>query len=529
MKIKTAIITIVLTLGLVFLAKTSLYAQSFPGVGGDVTVNANINQDLYSQLDVTPSTVEAMEPALVNIQMLASNGDPKAGRTVVIYINGSSTGVTITQPPVSDSNGITSGSVFSSAPGTYEVCAMDTTEGINIYVLDCETLYVVPVTAPVLLSEPQYTKGTSNTLAWTMSGPNTYSYLIQASTSPIFSTIAAESNWISTKAYEFQNLSDGQIYFYRVKAKNSFGGESAWSNSVYSVQDNSEPTITLLSLDGLGTNNTQVWEAQDILTFTLRVKDNTGVVSKSFWCVAMDDSPLDCLDTQSDNGDIWTISVKLGDLEHDSNYYLYNNYSFCAEAVDMVGNIKRICDISLNVPNPGIDEEPEKPVIPVIEQIKDTINEILDDSKQFFENTIGKINPTTLQQLSLTAMIANILLGMGILIDGLGTIPYLLLQLFLSISSFLGFRKKGHPTGYVYDSITKEPIAQCIVRIFDQNGALIWTDVTDGNGYFKSTPLKSGEYSIKVVAMDYEFPSKIVFGKNDFPLENVYLGQEFYV
>lgn len=529
MKIKTAITTIVLILGLIFLTKTSLYAQSFPGVGGDVNVNANINQDLYSQLDVTPSTVEAMEPALVNIQMLASNGDPKVGRTLMIYINGSSSGVTITQPSVSDSNGLTSGSVFSSAPGTYEVCAMDTTEGINIYVLDCETLYVVPVTAPVLLSEPQYTKGISNTLAWTMSGPNTYSYLIQASTSPIFSSIAAESNWISAKAYEFQNLSDGQIYFYRVKAKNSFGGESAWSNSVYSVQDNSEPTITLLSLTGLGTNNTQVWEAQDVLTFTLRVKDNTGVVSKSFWCVARDDSPLDCSDTQSDNGDIWTISVKLGDLEHDSNYYLYNSYSFCAEAVDVVGNIKRICDISLTVPDPGVDEEPEKPLIPIIEQIKDTINEILDDSKQFFENTIGKINPATLEQLSITVAIANILLGMGIVINGLGTVPYLLLQLFLSISSFLGFRKKGHPTGYVYDSITKEPIAQCIVRIFNQNGALVWTDVTDGNGFFKSVPLKSGEYSIRVVAMDYEFPSKIVFGKADFPLENVYHGQEFYV
>jgi hypothetical protein len=525
MKIQTAIITIVLILGLSFLTHNIAYAQE----GGDVTVNANINQDLYSQLSVTPSTVETREPALVNLQMLDAYGSPKPGRSLVIYINGSSTGVTITQPPVSDSNGLTSGSIYSSIAGTYEVCAKDITEGIDVYILDCETLYVVPVAAPSLLSEPQYTKGLSNTLAWDMTGSNTYTYLIQASTSSTFTTISAESNWISAKAYEFQNLSDGQIYFYRVKAKNSFGAESAWSNSVYSVQDNSEPTITLLSLTGLGTNNTQVWEAQDVLTFTLRVKDNTGVTSKSFWCVARDDSPLDCLDTQSDNGDIWTISVKLGDLEHDSNYYLYSQYSFCAEALDQVGNVKRVCDITLNILNPGVDEEPEKPVIPIVEQIKDTINEILDNSKQFFENTIGKINPTTLEQLSITVAIANILLGMGIIINGLGTIPYLLLQLFLSISSFLGFRKKGHPTGYVYDSITKEPIAQCIVRIFDQNGVLVWTDVTDGNGFFKSIPLKSGEYSIKVVAMDYEFPSKIVFGKNDFPLENVYLGQEFYV
>jgi hypothetical protein len=179
MKIKTAITTIVLTLSFLLFTKQIVKAQSFEAGGGSVNVGANINQDLYSQLNVTPSTVEAREPALVNLQMLASNGAPKSGRSVVIYINGSSVGVTITQPPVSDSNGLTSGSIYSSVPGTFEVCAMDTTEGINVYILDCETLYVVPVAVPSLLSEPQYTQGLSNTLAWTMSGPNTYTYLQQ--------------------------------------------------------------------------------------------------------------------------------------------------------------------------------------------------------------------------------------------------------------------------------------------------------------------------------------------------------------
>ena len=533
MKIRTAILSISLILSFLFLTNNNkVLAQSFEAGGGDVNVNANINQDLYSQLDVTPGTVEAREPALVNIHMLTSDGNPKAGRTVVIYINGNSTGVTITQPPVSDSNGLTSGSIYSSVPGTFEVCARDTTEGINIYLLDCETLYVVPVTSPTLLSEPQYTKGLINTLAWDISGTGTYLYWIQASTSSTFSTIFAQSNWISAKAYEFHGLTDGQIYFYRVKAKNSYGAESAWSNTVYSVQDNTKPTITLLSLEGLGTNNTQVWEAQDVLTFKLRVKDNTGIASKSFWCVARDDSPQDCLNTESFGGDIWTITVKLGDLEHDSNYYLYPQYTFCAQALDVVGNVKRVCDITLDVPEPGSEEEPEPhvpPIIPIVEQIKDVINEILDDSKQFFENTIGKIGQSSLQQISVTVAIGNILLGMGILMGGLGTIPYLLLQVFLAISSLLGFRKKGHPTGYLYDSVTKEPIPQGIVRVFNENNELVWTDVTDRDGYFRATPLKSGEYSIKVVAMDYEFPSKIVFGKTDFPLENVYHGQEFFV
>lgn len=532
MKLKTAIAIILLILGFLFFKSPIIYAQTyFEGVGGDVNVHANINRDLYSQLEVIPSTVETGVSATVNLHMLDSDGNAKVGRTVAIYINGSSAGVTITQPPVSDSNGLTSGSIFSSLPGTYEVCAMDTTESVNIYVLDCETLYVVPVVAPVLMSEPQYTKGLSNTLLWTMSGVNTYTYLIQASTSSDFVIVASESNWISAKGYEFKNLSDGQIYFYRVKARNAFGAESAWSNTVYSVQDNTEPTITLLSIEGLEGNTTQDWEAQDVLTFKLRVKDNTGVVGKSFWCISREDAPLDCLDTETTDGDIWTIYVKLGDLEHDSNYYLYSQYSFCAQALDEVGNVNRMCDITLNIPVPQIQpgEEPKKPMTPIIEQIGDTVNEVWNDSKRVINNTIGSLEQSSLQQISITVAIGNILVGMGILIGGIGVIPYVLLQAFLAISTLLGFRKKGHPTGYVYDSVTKEPIPQCIVRVFNENNELVWTDVTDRNGYFRTIPLKTGEYSIKVVGVDYDFPSKIVFGKSDFPLENVYHGQEFYV
>src|SRR5690606_6907333 len=91
----------------------------------------------------------------------------------------------------------------------------------------------------------------------------------------------------------------------------------------------------------------------------------------------------------------------------------------------------------------------------------------------------------------------------------------------------LGFRKGGHPIGYVYDSVTKEPISQAIVRIFNSNNQLTWTDVTDSNGYFRVDELPKGIYSLKVSGKDYIFPSKIVFGNKDFALENVYHGKEF--
>lgn len=527
MKVKTALTTISICLMLVF-TSYKVFAQTyFEGTGGDVNVNANITQDLYSQLEISPTNVEILQPTTVSLEMLDSEGNPRAGRNLTVYINGTSTGISITQPPSSGINGRATGTVKSSIPGTYEICARDTTDGFNIYILDCETVYVVPVAVPTLLSEPPFTKGLNNTLSWTTSGGGSYTYFIQASTSSTFNPIADESGWIYSSSYEFTDLKDSQIYFYHVKAKNNWGGESGWSNFVYSVQDNTKPEITLLSIAGLGTNTTKDWEAQDILTFKLRVKDNIGVTEKSFWCVLQDDSTKDCVDTDSMNGNIWTVKVKLGDLEHDADYHLYSDYKFCAEASDSVGNIRRICDISLHIPTSATP--PEKPVIPVIEKIKDVVNNVVDNTKEFANNTIGKINSTSLQQISTTVTIGNLLVGMGILLGGLGTIPYVILQVFLAVSSLLGFRKKGHPTGYVYDSVTKEPISQCIVRIFNENNELIWTDVTDKDGYFRSDKVASGEYSIKVASKDYDFPSKIVFGKTDFPLENVYQGQEFYV
>jgi hypothetical protein len=41
--------------------------------------------------------------------------------------------------------------------------------------------------------------------------------------------------------------------------------------------------------------------------------------------------------------------------------------------------------------------------------------------------------------------------------------------------------------------------------------------------------LGNGEYKIKVSARSYKFPSESIFGKSDFPLENVYHGGEFNV
>ena len=526
MNIKTALKYIVVLITF-FTSVSFVFAQSsFEGSTSGVNLNANITQDLYSQLSINPNTVEVLEPTTVSLHLVDASNSPKANRTVVIYSPTASTGINITQPLPTDGGGLTSGTFSASNPGTYEICSKDITDGIDIYILDCETLYVVPVSVPSFLPEPQYTKGLSNTLTWTMSGSGTYTYDVQASTNSSFSTIAFDSGWISTKSYEFTNLKDTQIYFYRVKARNEYGAESQWSSQVYSVQDNSNPSLSLLSISGLGSTTTSNWNAQTVLVFKIRVKDNVGIQSKSFLCSLKDGTTNDCKESEEMSGDIWLVRVPLGNLEHDINYHLYTQYTFCAEAEDVVGNVIRVCNINLNIPETQVVNP--KPVPQIIQDISQVVNQVLDSSKQIAQSTIGKINQSSLQQISMTVTIGNLLVGMGILLGGIGTLPYVLIQIFLAISSLLGFRKKGNATGYVYDSVTKEPLSQCIVRVFDESNALVWTDVTDREGYFRTNVLPAAEYSLTVTSKDHVFPSKIVFGRTDFPLENVYHGQEFY-
>lgn len=535
MKIKTAF-KILITYIFLFLSLSLIQAQSYVYVDeGDVTVNANITRDLYTQLSLVPATVEIRQPATVNILALDWNSTPRPNRSIQIYISGSSTGITIAQPPATNVYGQTSGTVSSTIPGTYTVCAKDITEGYEILILDCETLYVTPVPAPVMLNEPQYTKGDKNIVMWNMPGSGIYQYYVESSTDIGFSSIFSASNWISNLSYEFSNLQNAQIYFYRTKARNMYGGESAWSNTVFSMQDSSGPLIEILSISDAGGNNTTEWEKDFSINIRYRIKDNIGISSREFWCLDQQNNRYECQHTASLAGDIWSISIKLKDLNNKDNWTLFNSYKFCVEAKDQVQNVTRNCDALFQVPDkespeeptePEIPTEPKPPIIPEIPKIP-LVEKVTKIVKEVFDNTIAKLEPEQLQDVTVTTATANVAVGFGFILTSLGYIPYFILQTILAILSLLGFRKKGNVTGYVYNSLTKAPIPQAIVRIFNESHELIWTDVTDSNGYFRTPDMDDAEYYMKITARNFTFPSKIVFGKTDFPLENVYHGDPF--
>ena len=100
--------------------------------------------------------------------------------------------------------------------------------------------------------------------------------------------------------------------------------------------------------------------------------------------------------------------------------------------------------------------------------------------------------------------------------------------MFSNFLSALGLKRKRKPYGYVYDSTTKNPLGQAIIRIFDKNHALVGTEVSDRDGIFWGT-LDDGQYTLDVRRSLYTFPTKLIKGKDDYPMSGVYHGDSIYI
>lgn len=118
---------------------------------------------------------------------------------------------------------------------------------------------------PIMAVEPAFTAGTFNTVAWGASadaGVGGVQYQVEVSTSSVFSGIFATSAWGAGTSASFFSLTDGTTYYYHVKSRDSFGHVSAWSQAVSSTQDNSAPTVPVLSAEPTftaGTSNQVSW------------------------------------------------------------------------------------------------------------------------------------------------------------------------------------------------------------------------------------------------------------------------------
>ena len=88
---------------------------------------------------------------------------------------------------------------------------------------------------PVLHAEPEVTLGTSNTITWEPVVGNV-EYYAECAEDTNFTSIIYNSGWITETSCEFTGLQLGKRYWYSVKARNSAGIESQWSNVEFSLQ-----------------------------------------------------------------------------------------------------------------------------------------------------------------------------------------------------------------------------------------------------------------------------------------------------
>ncbi len=110
---------------------------------------------------------------------------------------------------------------------------------------------------PTMTAEPAYTQGLTNTVSWTdESSTGASEYYAERAQDAAFSVDLASSGWIADLSHEFAGLADGQVYYYRVKARDDTLGESGWSGTESSTQDTTAPATSAQDPGGTQTSLT---------------------------------------------------------------------------------------------------------------------------------------------------------------------------------------------------------------------------------------------------------------------------------
>lgn len=108
---------------------------------------------------------------------------------------------------------------------------------------------------PTLHAEPEITLGNSNTISWETTVDDV-EYYAECAEDANFTNIHYNSGWITETSFEFTGLELGKRYWYSVKARNTAGVETNWSNIESSLQCSLSYVVeTLLKLESLKNKN----------------------------------------------------------------------------------------------------------------------------------------------------------------------------------------------------------------------------------------------------------------------------------
>jgi hypothetical protein len=472
-------------------------------------------------IEVLDPTVEKGIWSNVRVTVTDSGGNPLPGRQIVLMIDRSDmTNWQIEQPPLTDANGVTQGRIRGFELGIVKVTAKDTTIPIEFIIDAHDWLQVINVPTITLNSLPMYSKGLTRNISWNLL-VGSYEYLVEYSSDSNFSIVSGNSGWINSNNFTFGSLRHGQGYFYRGKVRNVAGIESAYSNVVSSIQDNEAPQINELDFKLVSVGGVEKIQG------TFLVTDLSGVSSVLFKCKEGGGEYKSC-GILSSSGNFHYITIEGSELRNfrrsDGGY----RFSYCFEASDIVGNQGSLCNDKDFPLEKVVVLEPTKEettatrlqTSPVVERVGQTVEDFVVyiqdlevDTRRVSLTSVGLVSTVT--PLTIFSFFANP-----------GSFYYVG-QVFVGLFGFFRRRRKVLPYGYVYDALSKEPVNRAIVRIYEGK-KVVFSTVTNVYGVFFAA-LEEGEYTIKVTSTEYSFPSKLISGNTDYPLENIYKGEMFKV
>jgi len=490
-----------------------IYIDSGDGFDNEVNIAASFGRIYYS-IVVDPEVSEVGFEKAFDIRIFYDvTGDGIENISSRLVLTNISTGsVYYSYSQNTDSDGSAVFSLAISEAGEYSIVVEDLSGG-TIYPYSTYTTYWQAVAAPIIGSLPAYTNSSNATVSWTHQEfpGSTYEYYLEIATDELFTNIVANSGWITDMTYYFGDLPDSVQYYFRVKARNTYLVESDWSGTVSTTYDKTPPTIIV--------NDTQVVVGIDDFTFTVDIdaiiSDNVGISTITIYCIDGTEK-YECGEIVSNDGSSYVLLINSESLRLDNVLEFFSAYEFCISATDLAGNTYEQCGLSFSPPSGILG-----PIITIPTILGNLANSIFRALDSFFKN----LEEDQLLVGSSLLTSSAIAISLGAISIGIMKLPMMLFQFFSNLLSLLGLRARGKPYGFIYNSVSKEPIPQAVVRAYEyETSKLVRTDVSDVYGVF-SFKLPKGKYKILVSVANYIYPSKVILGKTDFPWENVYHGE----
>jgi len=167
--------------------------------------------------------------------------------------------------------------------------------------------------SPVLNAEPELTLGTSNIISWDPV-PGANDYYAECAEDANFTSILYATGWITETSYEFTGLELGQRYWYSVKARNSAGVESGWSNVESSLQ------VTLLDAVEMMLDPNTLKNQNMKNALINKINAVQGMIAEGLYAEALDKLENDilqktdgCAETGRPNRNDWIITCEAQD------------------------------------------------------------------------------------------------------------------------------------------------------------------------------------------------------------------------